>query len=339
MTPARWDWDAVAGPRRVVAELGETGVAWLRAPELVEAVDRDPWAAAERLLGERPLLVERQPIRATPGGRSFSSGCMAAPFHSDSQTFLGVPPHAQVMACRAAAEAGGESLYLDTWTLLDRAEREAPPLAGQLFEVCRRFRFVFGDLVGPTVSVRGDSLVFTHSPRPLPDDPVAAGVASLIEAIPHLELRAEAGDLMVIHNHRLLHGRRAFADERRAFTRLLVWRRAPWPAPPRWIERAAAAARRHAVLLREAPVEVRTAFGLGEPPSDVVRRRLGIVLEVLRGVPAGLLSVREAVPEPELYRWRDAVLGGAADALSRAGDASAIQAAVEAWLQRLQSAS
>lgn len=69
MTPARSEWDAATGPERLAAALAETGLAWVRAPALVEAAEREPWAVAERLLGVRALLVERQPIRSVPGGR------------------------------------------------------------------------------------------------------------------------------------------------------------------------------------------------------------------------------------------------------------------------------
>jgi hypothetical protein len=261
---------------------------------------------------------------------------MAAPFHSDSQMFLGVPPHVQVMACRAAAALGGESLYLDTWALLDHLQQEAPALATRLFEVCRRFPFVFGDVFGPTASLRGGSLVFTHTARPLAGDAVAADLAPQLAAIPCLEVPAAAGDLIVIHNHRLLHGRRAFEDVGRSFTRLLVWRQGPWPAPTRWRERAEAAQRLHADRLREAPPGVRVAYGLAAPTPAEVGRRLGLVLELLRGVPAGVLSARENVPEPELYRWRDAVLEGAASSLSQADETRTPEATLDAWLPRLR---
>lgn len=315
MTPPRWDWEWPAGPVRLAAELAASGLSWVRAPELVDLADRDPWGAAERLLGERPLLLERQPIRAVPGGRSFASGRMAAPFHSDSQTFLGVPPHVQVMACRSEAASGGEGLYLDTWELLARVEREDPPLLDLLFTAPRRMPFVFGDVLGPTVSARAGSLVFTHTARPLPDDAVADRLRPFLERAPVLEVRAAAGDLVLIHNHRLLHGRRAFEDDRRSFTRLLAWRREAWPAPGAWLERALAAARALAERLAGAPAPVREAYGLGTAASPEVARRLGVVLELLRGVPAGVLSAREGIPESELYGWRDAALRGAASGL------------------------
>jgi hypothetical protein len=337
MTPERWDWDPTSGPSRLTGALAEAGLAWIRAPELAEAAPREPWACAERLLGERAVLLERQPIRAVPGGRSFASSRMAAPFHSDSQSFLGQPPHVQVMACRSAADAGGQCLYLDTWALLDRLEREDPDLLARLFATPRRFPFVFGDVFGPTVSLRGGSLVFTHTARPMADDAVAARLQPFVDSAEVIEVDAAAGDLIVIHNHRLLHGRRAFGDERRAFTRLLVWRHEPWPAPARWRERAEVEAHALAERLREAPAPVREAYGLGVAASVEVQRRLDAALDLLRGVPAGVLSAREAVPEPELYRWRDCVLRGAAAALASAPASGRVtDADLQAWLDRLR---
>ena len=336
MIPERVDWDAALGPERVSAALVETGLAWVHAAALEAAAEREPWAVAERLLGERPLLVERQPIRPVPGGRSFSSGRMAAPFHSDSQMFLGVPPHVQVMACHHPAEAGGEGLYLDTWELLARIEREDGGLFRELFDSPRRIPFVFGDVFGPTVSWRGGSLVFTHGARPLADDGIAARLRPYLESSPAIEVRAQPGDLVLIHNHRLLHGRGEFEDEGRAFTRLLVWRPRPLPAPAPWRDRASAIGRAQAERLRDAPAAVRAGYGESEPLHPDVLRRLGVVLELLRGVPAGVLAARESVPEPELYRWRDAALSGATEGLAAEAGAAPADLELQAWLAKLR---
>ena len=318
--PRRWDWDKASGPARLVAELAETGLSWIRAPELVDVAERDPWAAAARILGEPPDLVERQPIRPVPGGRSFSSGAMAAPFHSDSQTFLGLPPHVQVMACRQAAPSGGESLYLDTWSLVATIEREAPELFARLFEAPRRFPFVFGDFFGPTVSLRGGSLVFTHTAFPEKADEVAPVLEPFLAAAAVLEAKAEAGDVLVAHNHRLLHGRRAFEGTARAFTRLLVWQRDPFPAPETWRGLARETAARFKARLAKTPAPVRERLGIAEEPDSEARRRLRIVLELLRGVPAGVLSAREGVPEPELYDWRSTAFSAALASLASPSD-------------------
>jgi len=333
MTPERWDWDARDGPARLAAQLAETGIAWIRAPDLADSAPREPWGCAERLFGERAVLLERQPIRAVPGGRSFSSGRMAAPFHTDSQMLLGAPPHVQVMACHAAAPAGGESLYLDTWALLARLEGEDPGLLADLFTRVRHFPFVFGDVFGPTVSRRGGSLVFTHTARPSPEDGVAARLQRWLDAEPPVEIAAAAGDLVLIHNHRVLHGRRAFEDESRSFTRLLLWRPRAWPAPPRWMARAESAAAALRDRLGQAPPSVREAYGVAEETGDQSHRHhLGVVLELLRGVPPGVLSAREGVAEPEIYRWRDAVLRGAVESLG----AESTSNDSKAWLDRLR---
>jgi gamma-butyrobetaine dioxygenase len=329
----RWDWDARDGPARLSAQLAETGIAWIRAPELADSAPREPWSCAERLFGERAVLLERQPIRAVAGGRSFSSGRMAAPFHTDSQMLLGAPPHVQVMACHAAAQQGGQSLYLDTWALLARLEREDAELLGALFTAARHFPFVFGDVFGPTVSLRGGSLVFSHTARPSPEDGVAARLQRWLDAEPAVEIAAAAGDLVLIHNHRVLHGRHAFGDESRSFTRLLLWRARAWPAPPRWLARAERAAAALRDRLRQAPPSVREAYGVTNEAGDEGRgHRLGVVLELLRGVPPGVLSAREGVPEPEIYRWRDAVLRGAAESLGEEATSNDSRA----WLDRLR---
>ena len=316
---ARWDWDAALGPGRVLAELAESGIAWVRAPQIAEAAGRDPWAAAAQLLGERAELVERQPIRPVPHGRSFASGAMAAPFHTDSQTFLGVPPHVQVMACRQATAAGGESLYLDTWPLIAAIESEAPELFARLFDLPRRFPFYFGDFCGPTASLRGGSLVFTHTAFPEEGDPVATVLRPFIESAAVIEVRAEPGDVLVAHNHRLLHGRRAF-DGEREFTRLLVWRREALPSPEAWRQLAERAAAEWKAALDGAPSAAGERFGLAEEPGPLARRRLGVVLDLLRGVPAGVLSAREGVPESQLYRWRSLALSAGLTALAAEPD-------------------
>ena len=188
-----------------------------------EEAARAPWLFAERLLGERPRLVERQPIKAIPGGRSFASSAGPAPLHTDSQSFAGTPPAVQVMACVRPADRGGESVLVDAWALLDRIAASDPDLYRLLFEAPRRIPFVFGDVFGPTVALRGGAFVFTQAPVAPPGDPVAARLAPWIDAAPRIERAVSAGEILVVDNHRMLHGRRPFADPAREHVRLLVW--------------------------------------------------------------------------------------------------------------------
>ncbi|WP_437280871.1 TauD/TfdA family dioxygenase [Sorangium sp. So ce375] len=316
----RWIWPgAERGPVRLFDELAARGFSVLRGDAALapEEAARAPWGFAERLLGARPLLVERQPIKAVPGGRSFASSSAAAPLHTDSQCFAGAPPATQIMACVRPAERGGGCLLLDGWALLSTIERADPELFRALFTVHRRIPFVFGDFFGPTVSLRGGALALTHAPVVPPGDAIAARLARFVEASRPIELSLGPADILVVDNRRMLHGRRAF-EGAREFVRLLVWMEARLPSPPVFHALAAQVAEASSRRLAAAPEATRRRLGLGAPPAPEARRRLGLILEMLRGVPPGVLAARERIPEPELYRLRDAALAAAEEAL--AGD-------------------
>lgn len=326
-TMEQWSWlaapEAERAPRlrRDLAQRGalvvEGGLAELSAIE----ASRAPWEVAARLLGERATLVERQPIKAVSGGKSFASSSGDTPLHTDSQLFAGVPPAVQIMICERAAERGGECVLVDGWALLDRVRAEDPALYEQLFARPRRIPFVFGDVFGPTVSLRGGRLVLTHSPLDLPRDPVAARLAPFIAAAPRIEIAIAPGEILVVHNHRMLHGRRAFAGADREFTRLLVWIDGELATHPEHRAVAAEAAARAAARLAGAPAAVLRRLGLAPAPPREEALRLAAVLAMLRGVPPGALAARERIPEPELYRMRDVALAAAARALAGADEA------------------
>lgn len=256
-----------------------------RGPDLDPS--KDPWGWAEALLGRRPLLLERQPIRPIPGGRSFASRDGGAPLHTDSQALLGVPAHLQVLLCARAAAAGGETTLVDAWRLVERLERDDPALHTALFDAPRTLRFYFGTFTGPTVSRRRGHVFFTHPPAPAPGDAVGARVQAAVERQPRVVRRLETGEVLVVNNHRLLHGRLPFQDPARELVRLLIWLHEPPAAPPRIAGRA-----------REAPPL--------PAPGPLDARRRAVVQELLAGAPPGVLERREGVREEELYRWRDA---------------------------------
>jgi gamma-butyrobetaine dioxygenase len=278
------------------AAIEASGAAVLRVERAVEEATLSPWTFAERLFGERVVMVERQPIRAIPGGRTFASSSAFTPLHTDSQTSFGVPASAQVLVCRRPAAKGGESTLADAWSLVAAVRGEDPELYAQLFEQARTLRFCFGDFIGPTVSRRRGHLFFTHPPVPLTGDRLAARVQAFVDRAPRGIVQLLADDVLVVNNHRVLHGRLAFEDTSRELVRLLVWLEAPWAAPKAWAERA-----RCEDMQRP------------DPPSS---RQLAVVLELLRGVAPGVLSAREKIPEAVLYRWRDLALAAAEKALT-----------------------
>lgn len=264
---------------------------------------REPWETATQLLGEPPLMVERQPIKPVQDGRSFASNAAFTPLHTDSQMFGGVSPHVQIMVCAKAARDGGATLLVDTHVLLEQIQREDPVFFRALFTQVRRIPFVFGDVVGPTVSWRAGCLVFTHSPMRVEDEVGPRLLRSLSRA-PVMEVAVPDGHMLVVDNHRMLHGRTAFTDVSRRFTRLLAWRKTGFSRHEGFAALARAEAARH---------------GAGEAswPTDEVERRRRIVLEMLRGVPPGVLAQRYGVPEPMLYQWRDAAIAAMNAALAK----------------------
>lgn len=313
------------------AELAARGYAVVRGRDDLREATTSPWAFAERLLGARPVMLEQQPIRAVPGGRSFASSRGFTPLHSDSQLHLGSPPDAQVMVCHQHAAAGGETLLLDTWSLLDDLRRDDPALLRALFEVPRRIPFVFGDVYGPTVSLRGGALCFTHSPMAPSPDALSQALDARLRARAKVELSVRSGEVLVVDNRRMLHGRKGFDDTARWFTRLLAWLPGPLGEHPGYTA-AAGAVGPSAAVAAEADPRVRARFGVLAPPAPSAQERLEVVLALLRGVAPGLLAQQRGVPEPVLYQWRDAALRGALSSLD-ATDARDVSPRCDALLR------
>lgn len=308
---------------QMFSALAAEGYCLLRAGQVPHAAEaaHDPWTVAQRVFDEVPVMVEHQPIFAVDKGRSFAATSVATPLHTDSQQFAGVAPHAQLMFCAHAASDGGETLLLDSYALLERLEREAPELFQALLSRPRQIPFVFGDVIAPTLALTNGSLVFTHSPQPA-SDAIGRALAGELSRHKPMRVRVSAGELLIVDNHRMLHGRAAFGDRRRRFSRLLVWLGAGLSRHERYeglalgygvgaccgprAERLlatedATAQLRLARLIRQVETYALPDMGAGE-----MRRA---VTEMLRGVPPGVVSQRLGVPEPLLYRWRDVALG------------------------------
>jgi hypothetical protein len=199
-------------------ELAARGYAVVPAP--ARTTD-DAWAYVHELVGERPEMVERQPIRPV-GGRSFASSSAFTPFHTDSQDYRGGSPGLQVMVCRRAARAGGETRLVDGWALIDRIARTDPALHEALTRTPRRHRFYFGDVIAPSVCERRGQRAWTHSPMP-PGDAIGVALARELDREPVIEVAVATGEVLVVDNHRMLHGRAAFDDRERDFVRFLAW--------------------------------------------------------------------------------------------------------------------
>ena len=256
---------------------------------IVPSIGRDPdepWAFVDELIGIRPEMVERQPIRPFEGAKSFAGSAAFTPFHTDSQDFFGAPPGLQVMVCRRAAAIGGEIRLLDGWALLDRLERTDRALYEDLGSTPRLHRFYFGDVMRPTVAEARGHFAWTHSPIPATDR-IGVALAREIDREPVIVLAVRAGETLIVDNHRMLHGRTAFCGTERDFVRVLAWFAKPLAQHPR----------HHGA---------HDGSSLG---------RLTVVLEMLAGVAPSRLAAREGITEAELYEWRNHALSEARAAL------------------------
>lgn len=274
--------------------------AWSTTPALLrESAAASPFAFATRLLGVEPLLVERQPIRPVADGRSFASTRVDTPLHTDSQMFLGAPAAVQILVCIEPAPRGGESVLVDGAGLLTRLEHDDPALLAALFEIDRAQRFYFGDVVGPTVAVRGGHLAWTcapiGSPATRPEDRVAGPLAQAVARERPTVHALRAGEALVASNHRMLHGRRAF-EGARELVRLLVW-----------LERPLACEARHRARARV----------LSLPPPETAVAKLRAVLAILRGVPPAKVAGDARVTEATLYAWRETFTRAGLEGLAR----------------------
>ncbi|WP_437946107.1 hypothetical protein WME98_35620 [Sorangium sp. So ce296] len=94
------------------------------------------------------------------------------------------------------------------------------------------------------------------------------------------------GDASLVPEEAARARRRAFEGGARELVRLLVWMAAPLPSPPAY----------RALAAQVAEAASRRLAGAPAPPE--ARRRLGAILEMVRGVPPRVLAARERIPEP-----------------------------------------
>ena len=312
----------IDGSGQLLQELAARGFAVLRAPDLTARAALERWAVAQELIGRRPARVDAARIAPVAGRSAFVESRGDAALHTD-QGAGRLPAHLQAWFCIRPAEQGGESLILDVWPLLRRIEREDRELFAALFTCVRRLGFSVGPLSAPTVSLERGHLVVAHPPEPLPDDRVGRAFQRWVDAGDCERITLRAGDVLVAHNHRVLHGRSAFSGERELI-RLSIWLCEPLPAPTGWVEQARAVAARLERLAALAPAGVGVGMARsagGDDPEAL--RRLGLVLEELTLVRDSStlrdFAARTGIGAGEVARWRERVLQAGARALAQAG--------------------
>jgi len=154
----------------------------------------------------------RDEVKEHPNGKKLRETCNAIDLHSDP---AGV--HYLMYVCRQAAGVGGEVLLADGRKILNSLNPKVHPLLREIEVICPR---VFGSEHPTTPILQVDSaqqmkqcyyapwhLLEPHLP------PLKQALGDFLNGVntaPRIELKLNPGDLLIIDNTRMLHGRRSF---------------------------------------------------------------------------------------------------------------------------------
>jgi len=322
---ARWRWSERGGPARLVRELGTRGLSHIHIPDL-DVRSADVRSMFVRLFGpDRGLLRSaRLFIHPEPGETIVVRSNLGVQPHIDDDEFM--PANVQILCCVRPSRRGGENTYVDSWSLLDRIEREDRELFHALFEVPRVFRYVDMTPVRATFSLRYGNLIYSHSPEGS-DDEIGRRLAVWIERAPTYEVRLEPGDICVINHQRMMHGRHAFRGPRE-FVRLQYWFSKAFPGRPEYVARARRFARKLARHNPSGPTWAREWLQPSEHSTDGVSRAAA-VMAYIAGDDIEEVCRRFRVRSYELERWTSRVLSVATETLGgRDAEQSASRAAI-----------
>lgn len=228
-TPTSHDWTDFLGDDAAAAlaieEFLLTGAVILAdAPTTSNALE----LLAPRLGPIHEVLFERiHNVELDPAGYNIAHTALELPPHNDMASYSW-PPSVQALHFLANETPGGESVIVDGWAVLDRLRRESPVLFDSLCAVPVPFRQFDATnetfAVAPIVRLDADGQIaaFRYSNQLMqPMDPTRPGVADFYEAYhelssrladpsTHAVFRVEAGEVLVVAAHRVLHARKAF---------------------------------------------------------------------------------------------------------------------------------
>ena len=301
-------WPVGAGADELREVLQTRGIAWYRFPGAEEIAMR-PRALARELFGPSAVGRVDTEIVAPRYDRAEvvrSSG--PAPLHADECPIM--PAHVQVMLCHVQADEGGESCYLDTRPLLERLASEDPDLLELLFTAPVPLQPVFSWRSGCVVCTLG-------AVRPSGDGP-RVRFAEVVDGTQPLVIAAEPGDVVIIDNHRWLHGRRAFCGPRR-FSRYLCWLTRPLDAEPLLAERVRAAAEHLAATMNLEDAPSWTLPALVPHVDAASAGRLAAALACLAGEPERQVADDLGIELDDLRWLVERVMGAGLEALKDAG--------------------
>jgi carnitine 3-dehydrogenase len=230
-----FEYDELVSGDEALLRFAETvwtdGIAFLRNAPTTEAT---LWDIAQRV----------GPVRATNFGPDFHVETTPAPNnvaytavelrpHTDLPNHRN-PPGIQFLHCFAADAPGGESTLVDGYWVADKIRRDDPDTFRLLCEVPIPYRFHDDEtdlrFAAPVIGRDHDGAyreIRFHNALMAPIDLPVDMIESTYQALRHFDriarsdeaqlvVRLRPGDVMVFHNRRVLHGRRAFDPGRGA---------------------------------------------------------------------------------------------------------------------------
>jgi alpha-ketoglutarate-dependent taurine dioxygenase len=169
----------------------------------------------------------------------FPNTQVAVPLHTDGH-ITEWPMQYILMLCVRTALHGGECIIQDGWNLIEDIAASDPCLYRDLFTDERRIELLGGrrHYDTKTVSARCGSIILIHPPYHAPEDYIGRAFQERVDRGAVVEFTPQQGDIFILNNWRMLHGRRAFTDLNRQFIRLWPHGLAPCPAPRAFTEQA-----------------------------------------------------------------------------------------------------
>lgn len=197
----------------------------------VPVADREVVRFAERLAYVREIVFDRvADIRVAVDPYTIGFTNAALPLHTDCSGYSW-PPNVMVFHCLANEVSGGASQYVDGVRVVEQLRRDDPQALAMLTEHPVEFRLwsrqadTLSRFPPIILDENGDLAVLRYANwavqplRTIPFDLVPAWYDAwnaLAEKVNdpanRLAYRCDPGELLVINNHRVLHGRDAFDD-------------------------------------------------------------------------------------------------------------------------------
>jgi hypothetical protein len=182
---------------------------------ITRGLDDASFVELARDLGE---IVDDTRVRIVPGKRTYLARPDPIPLHTDH-------PKASLIAwrCEAQDERAGASVLVDGHAVLANLDARTRAILAEI-ELPAMVRF--GDVAKPTPIVSRDGRVF-YAPwlepieRAVENHHALVAFREALSRTPSRAVRLEAGHVLVVDNHRVLHGRSMLlTDSRRLLRRL-----------------------------------------------------------------------------------------------------------------------